>query len=150
MPNAVATLLKPPFRADHVGSLLRPAKLKKAREELLGVHGSDTNVAPHDNAQLRAIEDECIREVIAMQERVGLRAATDGELRRRSWLIELILSWQGISVDRTGNTRLRWRNQGEPCNPRPRCVPRGASPGKRARSSAPSRSLKRTRLSLQR
>lgn len=106
----VATQVKPPFRADHVGSLLRPAVLKKAREELLGVHASDTNVAPHDNAQLREVEDRCIREVIAMQERVGLRAATDGELRRRSWLIELILSWEGVAVDRTGNTRISWRN----------------------------------------
>lgn len=113
----VATLVKPPFRADHVGSLLRPAALKAARERLLGVHASDTNVAPHDNAQLREIEDQCIREVIAMQERVGLRAATDGELRRRSWLIELILSWEGVSVDRTGNSHISWRNAGGAVQP---------------------------------
>jgi 5-methyltetrahydropteroyltriglutamate--homocysteine methyltransferase len=105
---------KPPFRADHVGSLLRPARLKEARERLLGAHTSDTNVAPHDNLELRAIEDECIRDVIAMQERAGLQLATDGELRRRSWLLELILAWQGIRVDRTGNTRIRWRNAGGP------------------------------------
>jgi len=94
--------------------MLRPAALKKAREEFLGAHTSDANLAPHDNAQLREVEDRCILDVIAMQERVGLRAATDGELRRRSWLLELILSWDGIKVDRTGNTKVRWRNQSGP------------------------------------
>lgn len=111
MKSTVAVLQKPPFRADHVGSLLRPAALKAAREQFLGAHTSDANVAPHDNAALREVEDRCIRDVIAMQERVGLRAATDGELRRRSWLLETILSWDGIKVDRTGNTKLRWRNK---------------------------------------
>jgi len=111
MANLVSVLQKPPFRADHVGSLLRSAELKKAREELLGPHTADANLGPHDNAALREVEDRCIREVVAMQERVGLRAATDGELRRRSWLLETILSWDGIKVDRMGNTRLRWRNQ---------------------------------------
>jgi 5-methyltetrahydropteroyltriglutamate--homocysteine methyltransferase len=103
-----------PFRADQVGSLLRPAVLKRAREELLGAHTSDANLGPHDNDQLRAVEDGCICDVIAMQERVGLRAVTDGELRRRSWVLEPILSWEGIKVDRTGNTRIRWRNASGP------------------------------------
>jgi 5-methyltetrahydropteroyltriglutamate--homocysteine methyltransferase len=101
---------RPPFHADHVGSLLRPAGLKEARETLLGAHTSSTNVGPHDNAQLREIEDACICEAIAMQERVGLSAITDGELRRRSFLLEMILSWDGITVDRTGNSRIGWRN----------------------------------------
>jgi 5-methyltetrahydropteroyltriglutamate--homocysteine methyltransferase len=75
---------RPPFRADHVGSLLRPQRLRQARETLLGVQTSDQHLGPHDNAELRAIEDECIRDVIAMQERCGLKFATDGEFRRRS------------------------------------------------------------------
>ena len=100
----------PPFRADHVGSFLRPERLKRAREELLGAHTARTNVGPHGNEELRALEDACICDVIAMQERVGLRGITDGELRRRSFLLEMILSWKGITVDRTGNSRIGWRN----------------------------------------
>lgn len=105
---------RPPFRADVVGSFLRPARLKAARERLLGPQTPDRNLGPHDNAELRAIEDDCIREVVAMQERVGLRAATDGEFRRRSWWLDLIMGWEGFSADRAGATEMVWRNaQGE-------------------------------------
>ncbi len=103
---------RPPFRADQVGSLLRPERLKLTRERLLGPQLSDTNLGPHGNAELAAIEDDCIREVIALQERAGLRAVTDGELRRRSWWLELIMSWEGFSADRTGTTDLNWRGAG--------------------------------------
>jgi 5-methyltetrahydropteroyltriglutamate--homocysteine methyltransferase len=102
---------RPPFRADHVGSLLRPERLKRAREEYLGAQTSDRNLGPHDSVPLRAVEDECIREVIAMQERAGLKLVTDGEFRRRSWWLELIMAWQGALVNRTGTTELTWRNQ---------------------------------------
>ncbi len=102
---------RPPFRADQVGSLLRPQKLKDARERLLGPQTADRNLGPHDNAELRAVEDACIRDVIAMQERVGLRAVTDGEFRRRSWWLELVMNW-GLSADRSGTTEMTWRNQG--------------------------------------
>jgi 5-methyltetrahydropteroyltriglutamate--homocysteine methyltransferase len=105
-----AECARPPFRADHVGSLLRPQRLKDARERLLGAQTHDRNLGPHDNPGLRAIEDDCIRAVIAMQERVGLRAVTDGEFRRRSWWLELILNWQGVAADRTGTTEMAWRN----------------------------------------
>jgi 5-methyltetrahydropteroyltriglutamate--homocysteine methyltransferase len=101
---------RPPFRADHVGSLLRPQRLRQARETLLGVQTSGQHLGPHDNAELRAIEDKCIRDVIAMQERCGLKLATDGEFRRRSWWLELIMNWEGTSADRTGSTDLAWRN----------------------------------------
>jgi 5-methyltetrahydropteroyltriglutamate--homocysteine methyltransferase len=101
---------RPPFRADHVGSLLRPQRLRQARETLLGVQTSDQHLGPHDNAELRAIEDECIRDVITMQERCGLKLATDGEFRRRSWWLELIMNWEGTLADRTGSTDLAWRN----------------------------------------
>jgi 5-methyltetrahydropteroyltriglutamate--homocysteine methyltransferase len=100
----------PPFRADVVGSFLRPARLKAARERLLGPQTPDRNLGPHDNAELRAIEDDCVREVVAMQERVGLQSATDGEFRRRSWWLDLIMGWDGFSADRAGATEMVWRN----------------------------------------
>jgi 5-methyltetrahydropteroyltriglutamate--homocysteine methyltransferase len=71
--------MKPPFRADHVGSLLRPEKLKQARSRFLGPQTPTSNLGPHDDARLREVEDECVREVIALQQRIGLRAVTDGD-----------------------------------------------------------------------
>lgn len=103
--------LRPPFRADIVGSFLRPEALKQAREALLGPQSADQNLGPHDNPELRAIEDRCIREVIAMQERAGLKSVTDGEFRRRSWWLELVLGWEGFAANRTGNSEVTWRNQ---------------------------------------
>ena len=105
---------KPPFRADHVGSLLRPDSVKHAREQFLGPQTPQSSLGPHDNAELRAVEDAAVRDLIAMQEDVGLRAVTDGELRRRSWWLELILGWDGFEADRTGNTKIRWRNADRP------------------------------------
>ncbi|MET0670434.1 MAG: 5-methyltetrahydropteroyltriglutamate--homocysteine S-methyltransferase [Xanthobacteraceae bacterium] len=101
---------RPPFRADVVGSFLRPARLKAAREQLLGPQTPDQHLGPHGNAELRAIEDDCVREVVAMQERVGLQAATDGEFRRRSWWLDLIMGWEGFSADRKGHSEMSWRN----------------------------------------
>jgi 5-methyltetrahydropteroyltriglutamate--homocysteine methyltransferase len=92
-----------------VGSFLRPAKLKEARERLLGPQTPDQHLGPHDNAALRAVEDACVRDVIAMQERVGLEAATDGEFRRRSWWLDLIMGWEGFAADREGTTEMVWR-----------------------------------------
>jgi 5-methyltetrahydropteroyltriglutamate--homocysteine methyltransferase len=103
--------MKPPFRADQVGSLLRPEKLKAAREEFLGPQTPTGNLGPHGDARLRAVEDECVREAVRMQERIGLRAVTDGEFRRRSWWLELILGWEGFAADRTGSAKLKWRNE---------------------------------------
>ncbi|MGH9115709.1 MAG: 5-methyltetrahydropteroyltriglutamate--homocysteine S-methyltransferase [Acidimicrobiales bacterium] len=79
----------PPFRADHVGSLLRPASLLAARED----HANGVITAE----RLREIEDGAIRDVVAMQEDVGLQTATDGELRRASWHMDLIYQLGGIS-----------------------------------------------------
>src|SRR6266542_3210381 len=104
-------MMNPPFRADQVGSLLRPERLKLAREQFLGPQTPTSAIGPHDSAELRAVEDECIREVIAMQERVGLRACTDGEFRRRSWWLELIMGWNGFEADRTGSAKLKWRDE---------------------------------------
>jgi 5-methyltetrahydropteroyltriglutamate--homocysteine methyltransferase len=80
---------KPPFRADHVGSLLRPPELLKAREDhAAGTIGDD---------ELREVEDKSIREVVQMQQDVGLRDATDGEFRRSSWHMDFIYSLGGVS-----------------------------------------------------
>src|SRR5215470_8893219 len=103
--------LRPPFRADVVGSFLRPLKLREARERLLGPQTPEQHLGPHDNALLRLVEDDCVRDVIAMQERVGLQAATDGEFRRRSWWLDLIMGWDGFSADRKGGTEMMWRNK---------------------------------------
>src|SRR5439155_25284674 len=75
---------KPPFRADHVGSLLRPPRLLKARD--------DFAASTIDAAELRGIEDEAIRAVVRKQEEAGLQSATDGELRRASWHMDFIYS----------------------------------------------------------
>ena len=80
---------KPPFRADHVGSLLRPQRLLKAREEF----AADRISAD----ELKQIEDESIRDVVRMQEDVGLQSATDGEFRRASWHMDFIYELEGIS-----------------------------------------------------
>ena len=79
---------EPPFRADHVGSLLRPQALLDAR----AAHAA----GEIDITALRTAEDEAIRAAVAMQERVGLRAATDGEFRRTSWHMDFIHRLGGI------------------------------------------------------
>lgn len=66
----------PPFRADHVGSLLRPHRLLQAR----AAH----RAGEIPDEALRGVEDEAIRDVVALQEDVGLQTRTDGELRRTS------------------------------------------------------------------
>ena len=81
---------KPFFRADHVGSLLRPQKLLEARASWKG--GKLTFEA------LQNIEDEAIREVVKLQENVGLKAITDGEFRRENWWIDFISQIEGIVI----------------------------------------------------
>jgi 5-methyltetrahydropteroyltriglutamate--homocysteine methyltransferase len=77
-----------PFRADHVGSLLRPPELLAAR--------ADRAAGRISVEQLRAAEDEAIRDVVRMQERVGLQSATDGEFRRTSWHMDFIYQLGGV------------------------------------------------------
>ena len=79
---------KPPFRADHVGSLLRPPALKKAREQR--VKGEITL------AQLKEIEDREIERVIRKQEDMGLQSITDGEFRRSWWHLDFLWGLDGI------------------------------------------------------
>ncbi|MCU1615885.1 MAG: Methionine synthase vitamin-B12 independent [Frankiales bacterium] len=79
----------PPFRADHVGSLLRPANLLDARARFAaGEIGAD---------ELRGIEDDAIADVVRVQKDVGLRTATDGEFRRASWHMDFIYAIDGIT-----------------------------------------------------
>jgi 5-methyltetrahydropteroyltriglutamate--homocysteine methyltransferase len=78
-----------PFRADHVGSLLRPQSLLDAREQ--HKQGAITL------EQLRAAEDDAIRDVVRMQEDIGLQTATDGEFRRTSWHMDFIYQLNGVS-----------------------------------------------------
>ena len=79
----------PPFRADHVGSLLRPRRLLAARD--------DHAAGKIDAAALRAVEDAEIARVVARQESLGLQSATDGEFRRASWHMDFIYQLGGIS-----------------------------------------------------
>jgi 5-methyltetrahydropteroyltriglutamate--homocysteine methyltransferase len=92
---------KPPFRADHVGSLLRPRELLAAREE----HAAGRI----DDAELRAMEDEAIRSVVQMQNDVGLQSATDGEFRRASWHMDFIYRLGGIERA-PGDMHVKFRN----------------------------------------
>jgi 5-methyltetrahydropteroyltriglutamate--homocysteine methyltransferase len=80
---------RPPFRADHVGILLRPPALRQAREDF--ANGKITA------DMLRAVEDDAIRKVVRIQEEIGLQAATDGELRRNQWHMDFIYQLGGIT-----------------------------------------------------
>ena len=75
---------RPPFRADHVGSLLRSPELLRAREQ----HQQGTLSAE----SLRVIEDRSIRDVVKMQEEMGLQGITDGEYRRTIWHADFLRS----------------------------------------------------------
>src|SRR5580658_1660141 len=91
----------PPFRADHVGSLLRPAPLLEARK--------DVAAGRLDAADLRAVEDTAIEAAVAAQKEAGLRSATDGEFRRASWHMDFIYQLGGVSKA-PGNMAVRFHN----------------------------------------
>ena len=95
------TRMKPPFRADHVGSLLRPPELLGAREDFAAGRVSADG--------LREVEDGAIREVVRMQEEVGLQSATDGEFRRASWHMDFIYGLGGVERAED-NMSVRFRN----------------------------------------
>ena len=78
----------PPFRADHVGSLLRPPEVTRARAEF--------KAGQIDGQALRAVEDDAILGVIELQRAAGLQSVTDGEFRRTSWHMDFIYSLDGI------------------------------------------------------
>ena len=93
---------KPPFRADHVGSLLRPRRLLQARD--------DFAAGRIDVDELRAIEDDPIRDIVRKQEEIGLQAATDGEFRRASWHMDFIYQLDGITKE-AGHIAVKFHNE---------------------------------------
>jgi 5-methyltetrahydropteroyltriglutamate--homocysteine methyltransferase len=95
----------PPFRADHVGSLLRPQRLLRARDDhAAGRIGAE---------QLRQVEDEAIAEAVRMQHQVGLQTATDGEFRRSSWHMDFIYQLGGVGKAEEHLTVKFYNEQGE-------------------------------------
>ena len=97
----IAMRSTPPFRADHVGSLLRPQRVHAARDEFAA--------GRIDAAQLRAVEDDAISDAVAMQEGLGLQSATDGEFRRATWHMDFIYQLGGIS-HAAGHLAVKFRN----------------------------------------
>jgi 5-methyltetrahydropteroyltriglutamate--homocysteine methyltransferase len=93
--------VNPPFRADHVGSLLRPQKLLDARDKFF------TGKLPAD--ELRAVEDEAIKEVIQKQQDVGLESITDGEFRRTYFHVDFLEKLKGVTV--TGGTSVAFHTK---------------------------------------
>ncbi|MBD2899576.1 5-methyltetrahydropteroyltriglutamate--homocysteine S-methyltransferase [Actinomadura nitritigenes] len=93
---------RPPFRADHVGSLLRPPDLLAARD--------DHARGRIDGRRLAEVEDAAIRDAVAMQRQAGLRTATDGEFRRTSWHMDFIYRLGGISPA-DEQIKVRFRNE---------------------------------------
>jgi 5-methyltetrahydropteroyltriglutamate--homocysteine methyltransferase len=83
---------EPPFRADHIGSLIRPKHLIEKRQAF-----EDGRI---EKDELRAVEDAAIRDAVAMQERAGLQSITDGEMRRLNWRDGFFESVDGFSADR--------------------------------------------------
>ena len=79
--------MNPPFRADHVGSLLRPTKLRDARSNL-----------ERGGAELKEIENECIRAAVRRQQNIGLQAVTDGEMRRDYWHLDFARQLDGVTL----------------------------------------------------
>src|SRR5215211_205738 len=92
----------PPFRADHVGSLLRPPEVLRAR--------ADAAAGRITAAEQREIEDRAIAGAVKMQEDVGLQSATDGEFRRTTWHMDFIYQLGGV---RPGDETLKieFRNE---------------------------------------
>lgn len=86
----MTTHQNPPFRAEHVGSLLRPQELKNAFR--------DVAQSKIDQATFNEIQDRAIRDAIAMQEEAGLQSITDGEFRRGSWFYGFVQAVEGLTT----------------------------------------------------
>ena len=92
----------PPFRADHVGSLLRPKEVLQARD--------DRMTGKITAGELRAVEDKAIRDAVKMQEDIGLQCVTDGEFRRASWHMDYLYQVGGVTKTQD-NLKVRFRNE---------------------------------------
>jgi 5-methyltetrahydropteroyltriglutamate--homocysteine methyltransferase len=95
----------PPFRADHVGSLLRPAALHQARAAF--------GAGEIDAAELMAAEDQAITDAVRLQEEAGLRSATDGEFRREQWHSDFLYAIPGITKGELGAPLPVYRKDGQ-------------------------------------
>ena len=95
----------PPFRADQVGSLLRPEGLAQARRRWKS--------GEIDAQALRALEDQAIREAVTRQEAVGLRAVTDGEFRRDWWHLDFLGQLDGVTLKDNAGEKFRFAGQSE-------------------------------------
>jgi 5-methyltetrahydropteroyltriglutamate--homocysteine methyltransferase len=95
----------PPFRADHVGSLLRPAALHAARASFAA--------GEIDIAELTAAEDQAITDAVKLQEEVGLQSATDGEFRREQWHSDFLYAIPGIDKGALGAPLPVYRKDGQ-------------------------------------
>lgn len=95
------TGVKPPFRADLVGSLLRPQDIHEARAQRDQGHLSAE--------ALREIEDRCVETAVAMQKSVGLRGCTDGDFRRRHWSRDFLEKIGGVEVH--GGLPMKFHNE---------------------------------------
>jgi len=93
---------RPPFRADHVGSLLRPRDLLQARDGRMAGRLSA--------AELRAVEDKAIRDAVKLQEDIGLQGVTDGEFRRASWHMDYLYQVGGVTKTQD-NLKVQFRNE---------------------------------------
>ena len=101
--------MTPPFRADHVGSLLRPQELHEARAK--AKQGEITQEA------LKAVQDRCIKEVIALQESIGIPSVTDGEFRRDWWHIDFLHGFDGVELakgDAYGDAKFKGTDEQPP------------------------------------
>jgi 5-methyltetrahydropteroyltriglutamate--homocysteine methyltransferase len=101
--------MSPPFRADHVGSLLRPRELHEARAK--AKKGEITA------AELKAVQDRCIRDVITLQESIGIPAVTDGEFRRDWWHIDFLHGFDGVELakgDAYGDAKFKGTDEQPP------------------------------------
>jgi 5-methyltetrahydropteroyltriglutamate--homocysteine methyltransferase len=92
----------PPFRADHVGSLLRPPQLLAAREQ--------AKAGRLPAGELKTVEDEAIRRVATMQEELGLHGITDGEFRRQAWHMDFLYQVGGVTKQQDPLT-IRFHNE---------------------------------------
>src|ERR1700686_3134271 len=93
-------MARPPFRADHVGSLLRPPELLRAR--------SEHQAGRLSGEELRRIEDAAIRDAVRMQREIGLQGVTDGEFRRGSWHMDFLYRIGGVAkTDRVLNIQFK-------------------------------------------
>ena len=86
-----------PFRYDYVGSFLRPAELKKAR--------ADYEAGAITADQLKAVEDQCITELVAKQKAAGYHVITDGEFRRATWHLDFMWGFDGVGHKKTNTLR---------------------------------------------